>query len=120
MLGLLLVDHGSRQAAANAQLAALAALVARERPQDLVGVAHLEISEPSIAEGVASLARRGATEIQVLSCFLVDGRHSLEDVPRLCAEAALAAGIPVRISPALGAHQLLARLLLARAGLGGP
>ncbi len=55
----------------------------------------------------------------MLSCFLVDGRHSQEDVPRLCAEAARAAWRQrARRAGASGAHALLAQLLLERAGLG--
>jgi sirohydrochlorin cobaltochelatase len=117
MLGLLLVDHGSRAAAANAQLDALALEVARLRPHDLVLAAHLELAEPGIADGIAALVARGATRVQVLTCLLAEGRHSREDIPRQCAEAAARSGIAVSVAPALGPDPLLARLLLARAGL---
>lgn len=118
MLGLLLVDHGSRRAEANAQLADMAARVAALRPADLVELAHLEQAEPSIAQGLARLAQRGATRVQVLPYFLSDGRHTREDIPKHCAEAAAALpGLTVTIAPALGPHDALATLLLSRAGL---
>ncbi len=117
MLGLLLVDHGSRAPAANEQLIELAREVARLRPHDLVGAAHLEQAEPDILAGVVQLASRGATRVQVLTCLLADGRHSREDIPRICAEAGARAGVPVAVAPAIGPDPLLARLLLLRAGL---
>jgi hypothetical protein len=83
MLGLLLIDHGSRRAEANAQLEDMAERVRRLRPGDLVGIAHLEIAAPSIADGFAALARAGAREVRALPYFLSDGRHSREDIPRL-------------------------------------
>jgi len=118
MLGLLLVDHGSRVAVANAQLGELAALVRRLRPDDLVGIAHLELAEPAIAQGVDTLVAQGAREIRVLCCFLADGRHSRDDVPRLAqAAAARHPGVVMRIGGAIGVHEALARVLLERAGL---
>jgi sirohydrochlorin ferrochelatase len=118
MLGLLIVDHGSRRAEANAQLEDMAERLRRLRPGDLVAHAHLEQAEPSIAQGLAQLVARGATRVQVLPYFLSEGRHSREDIPRLCAEAARAhPGIAVTVAPALGPHDLLARLLLERGGL---
>jgi sirohydrochlorin ferrochelatase len=114
MRGLLLVDHGSRRAAANAQLADMADRVARLRPQDLVGHAHMELAEPDIAAGVADLARRGAATVILLPYFLTDGRHATDDIPRLAAAAGAAHGLSVRVGAVLGPHDALAALLLER------
>lgn len=116
MHGLLLVDHGSRRSEANAMVSELADRIAGLRPDALVSFAHLELAEPSIADGVADLARRGATAITVILLFLTDGRHAREDVPRLAEAAATAHGIAVRVGPPLGVSDALAELLLARAG----
>jgi sirohydrochlorin ferrochelatase len=118
MLGLLVVDHGSRRAEANAQLEDIAERLRRLRPQDAVEIAHLEQAEPSIAQGLARLAARGVASVRVLPYFLSEGRHSREDIPRMVAEAARAhPSLTVTVAPALGPHDLLARLLLERAGL---
>ncbi len=116
-IGLLLVDHGSRRAASNAQLDDMADRVARLRPDAPVAAAHLEIAEPTIEAGIDDLVRRGAREILVLLYFLSDGRHSQEDVPRLVQGAvARHPGVTARVGQALGPHDALAALLLERAG----
>ncbi len=117
MLGLLLVDHGSRRAASNAQLDDMARRVQALRPTAVVVAAHMEIAEPNIAQGLAELVARGVTEIRVLMYFLSDGRHSREDVPTLVREAMLAyPHVSVICGQALGPHDVLAALLLERGG----
>ncbi len=118
MLGLLLIDHGSRRADANAQLEDMAARVRLLRPEATVAFAHMELAKPSIPEAMASLAAAGATEIVALPYFLSDGRHVSEDIPLLLREAAVRLrGVSVRCGPPLGPHDLLATLLLERGGL---
>ncbi len=118
---LLLVDHGSRRAEANAQLEALAELVAaRAGDGAIVRVAHMELASPSIAEGVAACVAAGAREVIVVPCFLAPGRHVIEDLPRLVAEAIASdanEGVRWRVSEPLGVHPLLAELVLVRADL---
>ncbi|HYE06857.1 MAG TPA: CbiX/SirB N-terminal domain-containing protein [Planctomycetota bacterium] len=118
MPGLLLIDHGSRRAEANEQLSDMAARVRCLRPADPVVIAHLEVAEPTIAQGFAALVAAGAREVVALPYFLSDGRHSREDIPReLAAAAAAHPGVGWRVGAALGPHDLLATLLLLRAGL---
>jgi sirohydrochlorin ferrochelatase len=121
MLGLLLIDHGSRRADANTQLEDMAGRVRRLRPDAVVGIAHLELAEPTIAKGLAALAAAGATEIVALPYFLSDGRHVSEDIPLLLREAGVRLrGVSVRCGAPLGPHDALASLLLERGGLGAP
>jgi sirohydrochlorin ferrochelatase len=121
MLGLLLIDHGSRRADANAQLEDMAARVRQLRPDALVAWAHLEQAEPSIAKAMAAMAAAGATEIVALPYFLSDGRHVSEDIPTMLREAAVRLrGVSVRCGTPLGPHDALAALLLERAGLASP
>jgi sirohydrochlorin ferrochelatase len=114
---LLLVDHGSRRDEANAQLEALAVLV-RERlgAGAIVGTAHLELASPSIAEAFDACVAAGASEIVVIPIFLAPGRHVSEDVPHLVREAAARHDASWRMADVLGAHPLLAELVLIRAG----
>lgn len=117
MQALMLVDHGSRLASSNAQLPRIAELVERQLSKGtLVGLAHMELAEPSIPNAVSALVARGATRLIVCPYFLGPGRHASEDIPRLVNEAACQhPGLQVSIAPALGVHPLLAQLVLARA-----
>jgi sirohydrochlorin ferrochelatase len=118
MLGLLLVDHGSRRAEANVQLEDMAARVRSLRPDAVVAAAHMEIAAPSIADGFATLVQQGAMRVVVLPYFLSDGRHLSTDIPALAAEAAAKhPGVTFSVGRALGPHDALAALLVERAGL---
>jgi len=118
MLGLLLVDHGSRRMEANRQLEEMAAHLRRLRPDDLVAIAHLELCPPDIQQAISDLAGRGVDAIHVLPYFLSDGRHSQQDIPRHCQQAAaLHPHLAIQVHPVLGPHALLALVLLERSGL---
>ena len=112
---ILLVDHGSRRSEANAMLEEVAELLRERAPDRAVQVAHMELPEPNIGDGIDACAAQGAEEIVVHPFFLGPGRHTTEDIPRLVAEAARRhPGIRVRISEPLGAHSKLVDVILAR------
>lgn len=117
MRAILLVDHGSRAPAANAQLLEVARLV--ERLGDgatVVRAAHMELAPPSIAEAIDALAHEGVSDVVVVPYFLAPGRHASADVPRLAHEAAAKhPHLKLRITAPLGVHELLAQLVLLRA-----
>lgn len=116
MNALLLVDHGSRRAEANALLAQIAALVAARRPALIVEIAHMELAPPTVDEAFDACVSRGATEVVVMPYFLARGRHATEDIPALArAAAARHPHVALRIAEPLGVHALLAELVLARA-----
>jgi sirohydrochlorin ferrochelatase len=111
----LLVDHGSRRPEANAQLEDLAALVRARLPDRLVEVAHLDLAEPTIAQGIDACAAAGAGEIVVHPFFLAPGRHTREDIPRLVEEAAARhPGLAARVGEPLGLDDRLVDLVVAR------
>lgn len=116
MRAILIVDHGSRVAAANAQLEEISRLVARELADGtVVRHAHMELGAPSIEVAIDALARDGATEIVVHPYFLAPGRHASEDVPRLAHHAAARhPGVRLHVTEPLGVHALLARLVAVR------
>ena len=115
MLGLLLIDHGSRRAESNHQLEDMAARVRRLRPTAAVAAAHMEIATPDLATTFAALVQQGATHIVILPYFLSDGRHLTQDIPALAASAAANhPGITYTLGSALGPHDALAALLLER------
>jgi len=88
VLGIILVDHGSRIAAANEELERLAREVAARAGLPIVEPAHMELAPPTIADAFERAVAAGADEILVLPYFLAMGRHASEDVPAQCTAAA--------------------------------
>ncbi len=112
----ILLDHGSREPDANAQLAALAALVAARLPGRRVATAHLSLAAPTLAEAGAECVRDGAREVVIVPCFLAAGRHVREDLPRLVAALRGAhSGVAFKLAEPLGADPAIAAALAARA-----
>lgn len=112
---ILLVDHGSRRAAANEQLEAIAELIRAREPGRIVRTAHMEIAPPSIDDAVDDCVAAGARRIVVHPYMLAPGRHSTEDIPRLANEAAARhANVEILVSDPLGVHPKLAEVVLER------
>jgi sirohydrochlorin ferrochelatase len=116
---ILVIDHGSRRPEAHDSLLAVAerirALVDRRA---LVAIAHMEIATPSVAEAIDQCVAQGVNEVIAVPYLLAPGRHATEDIPRLVREAvAKHPGVSVRVTDPLGVDDLLARLVLKRAGL---
>jgi sirohydrochlorin ferrochelatase len=111
----LLVDHGSRERAANRQLAAVAAALERRLPGRRVATAHLSMARPSLPEAIDACVEAGAREIVVMPYFLAPGRHALRDVPRLAREAqGRHPGVRVCVAAPLGVHAGLVAAALER------
>lgn len=120
MRAILLVDHGSRQASANAQLEKVANLVA-QRSEMPVGYAHMELAEPTMEAAIEALIAKGAESVVVMPYFLAPGRHATTDIPRMAHEIfARHPGVLWSVAAPLGVHELLAELVLVRVGLGVP
>jgi len=116
MHSLLLIAHGSRRAEANADLDYLAEQMRTRDRFPLIGTAYLELAEPNIAHGGASLVERGATTVTMLPYFLSPGVHVREDL--IEARAELATRFPAvefRLAPHLGRHPLMAEIVEQRA-----
>lgn len=112
---ILLVDHGSRRAEANAVLDAVAEKLRRRSPGCVVEVAHMDLAAPDIAQGVLACVRAGATEIVVHPYFLGPGIHIQRDIPREVESAAAQhPGLRVVISEPLGIHDKLVDVVLER------
>ncbi|HEY3026449.1 MAG TPA: uroporphyrinogen-III C-methyltransferase [Pyrinomonadaceae bacterium] len=107
-LGVLVVGHGSRRAAANEDVREAAVRIGERGRFVLVEPAFLEIEHPNIAEGFARLVQRGARDITVHPYFLSPGRHTRGDIPVEVSEAASRhPGISYRITEPLSAHPLV-------------
>lgn len=119
MRAILLIDHGSVKPEANHMVSCMASLL-----QHMVGAevivrhSHMELAEPSIAEGFADCVRAGATDVIAFPYMLSPGKHVTRDVPRLVAEAARAfPEVGFRVTDAFGVHEKLAELIALRAGV---
>jgi sirohydrochlorin ferrochelatase len=119
MRAILLIDHGSVREEANHMLACAADLLQRmvgDAAQ--VHYAHMELAEPSIAQGFAECVRSGATEVIAFPYMLSPGKHVTRDIPRLVAEAAHEfPGLSYRVTDAFGVHEKLAELIALRTGV---
>lgn len=113
--GLLIVDHGTRNEAANERLAALAESVANERPEWLVRHAHMELAAPDFEQAIDALVRSGASEIFVHLHFLGAGFHVRESIPNLV-EAARERhpGVEIATSDPLGHDPRLVDIVIQR------
>ena len=120
MKGILIVDHGSRKDEANEMLPQMAELIQRLAGEGVVvRHAHMELSDPDIAEGFADCVSAGATEVIVFPYMLSPGRHSTSDIPRMVAAVARSfPGIAFSVTPTFGLHERLAEVVLERAGVG--
>ena len=114
----LLIDHGSRRQEANALLDEVVARVkARVGDGAIVEPAHMEIAEPTVAQGFARCVEQGATMVVAHPFMLAPGRHVQEDLPRLVAEAAAAhAGARFALAAPLGSHDGVIDAIIERCG----
>src|SRR5919199_1783658 len=119
MKAILLIDHGSVREAANRMLECVANLVQQMAGDAaVVKFAHMELAEPTIAQGFAECVRAGATEVVAFPYMLSPGKHSTRDIPRMVEEAAREfPGVGYRVTPAFGVHEKLAEVVLERANV---
>lgn len=118
MQALLLVAHGSRRDASNAEVFKLAEVIANAPalPFSCVRAAFLELAEPSIPAGIHQCVAAGATEVRVLPYFLNTGRHVAEDIPHEVNQArAELPDVDVRLLPHIGAGDAMIELLIKKA-----
>ena len=112
---IVLVDHGSKHAAANEMLMEVARMLRDASGIDIVEPAHMEIAEPTVEQAFAACVARGARHIVVHPFFLAPGRHSTVDIPRMSAEAAAAfPGLTYRVTPPLGPDPRVIDVVLQR------
>lgn len=119
MKAILLIDHGSRRSEANEMLHAIAELVQNlAGPDVIVRPAHMELAEPTIAQGFSNCVAAGATEVIAFPYMVSPGRHSVEHIPEMVAAAARThPGVAFRVTDAFGVHKKLAEVVLERAGI---
>jgi sirohydrochlorin ferrochelatase len=111
----IVVDHGSRRAEANAMLEEVVRLFGRVTGWPIVEPAHMELAEPTVARAFARCVERGAKTVVCFPYFLAPGRHWDEDIPRLMEEAAADhEGIKWLVTSPLGLHEGIAGVMDGR------
>ena len=127
VVGVIVVDHGSRNPSSNEQLekfaeryAAKTFFASEEEVEEghqkyLVEPAHMELARPSISDAFEKLTSRGAKTIVVAPFFLSSsGRHVTEDIPKLVEEARKEAKGEIErvmISEPVGSHPLMEQIV---------
>lgn len=116
MRAILLVDHGSRRPEANEVVLEARRKLEAAGAGALVGHAHLEMAEPTIAQAITELLVRGATELFVQPWFLAPGRHAETDVPAAVHAALAGRAVAVRFGAPFGAADELVAHVRRAAG----
>ena len=115
---LLIVDHGSTRREANEMLGDVAEILRRLRPDLIVHYAHMELAEPTIAQGFEQCVKDGAAEVIVHPYMLSPGRHATSDIPKMVADsAAHHMGVSFRVTEPLGLDDKIGEVVLRRAGI---
>ena len=88
MKALLLIAHGSNRQYSNDEIRSLTDRLRSkiETHFDHIDCVFLELTKPSIADGIQRCAEDGVDEIVLLPYFLAAGKHIAEDIPGIVAE----------------------------------
>jgi sirohydrochlorin ferrochelatase len=115
---LILLGHGSRTPGAFEEMMGLAELLQSRHAGIAVSAAFLSLAQPDLPTAIARAVAAGAREISILPLFFFSGKHVLDDVPRLAAQAQAAhPGMRIVLLEAAGRHPDFAAFLGRAAGL---
>ena len=115
VIGIIVVDHGSRRPESNETLLLAAQRFADAGPYEIVEPAHMELAQPDIATAFDRCAARGASKIIVFPYFLSPGRHWKLDIPRLVAAAAVAhPNVEWKVTAPFGLHDGMLQVITER------
>lgn len=115
LTAVLLIAHGSREPAANADLHALADRLAATGEYPIVVACFLELAEPDIPAGGERCVAEGARRVLMVPYFLSAGVHLRRDLTAARDDLqARHPGVEFRLGLPLGPHPLLDSLVAAR------
>ena len=115
MTAILLIAHGSRQVAANQDLAELVKRLSATGDYPIVEGCFLELAEPDLPTGGDRCVARGAQRVLMVPYFLSAGVHLERDLTAARDELIRRHGsVEFHLGPPLGPHPLLDRLVATR------
>jgi sirohydrochlorin ferrochelatase len=82
-IGILVMGHGSSLPYNKEVVSAVADMIAKSNENMVVKTAFLNIDTPTLQEGLKSFEGTGVNRIVALPCFLVNGVHTMQDIPRV-------------------------------------
>jgi sirohydrochlorin ferrochelatase len=111
----LLIAHGSRQRAANRDLADLVDRLEATGDHSIVEECFLELAEPDIPTGGDRCVARGAGRVLLIPYFLSAGIHLERDLTAACEELSRRHPlVKFHLGAPLGPHALLDQLVMLR------
>ena len=114
-VAVIVVDHGSRRASANASLEEFVRSSASALPYPIVEPAHMELAEPSLASAFDRCVAAGASTVAIAPYFLGPGSHWDRDIPALAAAAAARhPGVRWLVAAPLGPDRALVEIIARR------
>ena len=114
-LGVLIVGHGSREPAANAELEAAVEAYRAARPGLTVAHGYVELATPALGDALRALADR-VDHVVAVPLFLFAAGHTKNDIPLALSEARQARpNVRFTAARALGVHPALVDLVFERA-----
>src|SRR6516162_8951661 len=117
----LICGHGSRDPEAIAEFELLAAALRPRLPQFDFATGYLEFARPTVRDGLAELAARGARQILAIPCMLFAASHVKNDLPwEMNTFIADNPGIDVRMARDLSIDPKLLRAASERIGSAVP
>jgi len=115
MQAILYIAHGSRVKEGVEQAVTFLQGVQQEVDVAIQEICFLELATPTIAEGIASCIRKGATAIAVMPILLLAAQHAKHDIPKEMAKAQkLYPYVKFTYGEPLGIHERLIDTLQAR------
>ncbi|WP_078428676.1 sirohydrochlorin chelatase [Alkalihalobacterium alkalinitrilicum] len=82
MEAVLFIGHGSRVQAGNKQFLSFINRVMAKLPLPIQEVAFIELTQPTILEGIQRCSDQGATKIFVQPVLLLEAGHAKKDIPK--------------------------------------
>jgi sirohydrochlorin ferrochelatase len=114
--GIIVFAHGSRIAAANASVCAVAEALARRPGFPPVEAAFLELASPSLPEAADRLVERGVERLIIVPFFLTPGLHMERDLPQLVEQISNKhRDLQVSVTASLDGHPGLVEIVAERA-----
>lgn len=113
--GVLVLGHGSKAREADEILARITGMVKEKGSYEVIGMASLQFSSPSLEEGIADMAEKGVQHVIIVPMFIFEGNHVKEDIPEAIKNIeARYPGMKMSLARHMGADSRIADILVDR------